>query len=66
MLETGGVKTQNRLLGSSLVALWVKESALSLPWLGLLLWRGFDPGPGTSTCHRHSQKEKTGFWVCEW
>ena len=24
----------------------VKDLALSLQWLGLLLWRGFDPWPG--------------------
>ena len=31
---------------SSLVVQWVKDPALSLPWLGSLLWRGFDPWPG--------------------
>ena len=25
----------------------VKDPALSLPWLRLLLWNGFDPWPGT-------------------
>ena len=30
---------------SSLVAQWVKEPALSLPWLWLQLWHGFDPWP---------------------
>ena len=31
--------------GSSLVAQWVKDMALSLEWLGSLLWLGFDPWP---------------------
>ena len=31
--------------GSSLVTLWVKDLALSLRWLSLLLWQ--DPWPGT-------------------
>ena len=30
---------------SSLVAQWVKDPALSLQWLWLLLWHGFDPWP---------------------
>ena len=25
------------------MAQWVKDLVLSLQWLGLLLWRGFDP-----------------------
>ena len=32
-----------RLLESSLVAQWVKDSVFSLQQLRLLLWRGFDP-----------------------
>ena len=32
--------------GSSLVAQKVKDLALSLQWLGLLLWRRSDPWPG--------------------
>lgn len=32
-------------LGSSLVVQEVKSLALSLQWLGLLLWRGLDPWP---------------------
>lgn len=31
---------------SFLVAQQAKDPALSLPWLGLLLWYGFDPRPG--------------------
>jgi len=31
---------------SSLVAQWVKDPALSLPWLRSQLWLGFDPWPG--------------------
>ena len=33
------------LFWSSLVALWVRDLVLSLLWLELLLWRGFDPWP---------------------
>ena len=29
----------------SLESQWVKDPALSLQWLGLLLWCGFDPWP---------------------
>jgi len=36
----------------------VKDLVLSLQQLGLLLWHGLDPWPGTSMCHRHSQKKK--------
>ena len=28
------------------LAQWVKDPALPLLWLRLLLWRGFDPWPG--------------------
>ena len=44
---------------SPLVAQWFKDLALSLQWLGSLLWCGFEiPGPGTCTCYRHGQKRK--------
>lgn len=33
-------------LGGSLVAKWVKDLALSLLWLGLLLWHRIDRWPG--------------------
>ena len=33
-------------LWSSLVGLVIKDPALSLLWLGSLLWRGFSPWPG--------------------
>ena len=37
----------------------VKNLALSLQWLWLQLWwRGLISGSGTSTCHKHSQKER--------
>ena len=29
-----------------------------LQWLVLLLWCGFHPGLGTSSCHRHGKKKK--------
>lgn len=32
-----------------------KISGLSLLQLGLLLWHGFDPGPGSPACHGYSQ-----------
>ena len=38
-------------LESSLMVQWVKDLALSLLWLRLLLWHRFDPWPGNSTCH---------------
>ena len=36
----------NTIFRSSLVVQWVKDPALPLPWLGLLLWWGFSPWPG--------------------
>ena len=36
-------REREKLGGSSLVAQWVKDLALSLQRLGLLLWRGLDP-----------------------
>ena len=39
---------RDRKLQSSLVAQWVKDPALSLLWLWLLLWQGFNPWPGNS------------------
>ena len=33
------------LLGTSSVALWVKDLTQSRPWLGSVLWHGFDPWP---------------------
>ena len=43
MFLFGDIKQSYR---SSLVMQWVKDSALSLQWLGMLLWWGFDPWPG--------------------
>ena len=37
---------QNKGFYSSLVMQWVKDLALSLLWLGSLLWRRFDTWPG--------------------
>uniref|UniRef100_A0A8D1VGH1 glutathione transferase n=1 Tax=Sus scrofa TaxID=9823 RepID=A0A8D1VGH1_PIG len=39
------------------VAQRVKDLALSLQWLGLLLWRGFDPWPGNFHMLRRQQKK---------
>lgn len=47
-----GCSTNEGARGSSLVALWVKGLALSLQWLGLLLWHRFNPWPG-----RNERKE---------
>ena len=44
-LEAHPVQSQN-LHWSSLVTEPVEDSALSLQWLGLLLWHGFKPWPG--------------------
>ena len=43
---------------SSLVVQQLKEPALSLQWFRLLLWHGFDSGPGTSTCWECAKKKK--------
>ena len=43
---------------SSLVVQQVKDLALPLQQLRSLLWRGFNPLPGTPTCRRHSQGKK--------
>ena len=52
------------LVGSSLVAQWVKYPVLSLPQFRSLLWHGLISGLGTSVCHGCSQKlEKTLFLV---
>ena len=42
------------------VAQRVKDLALSLQWLGLLLWRGFDPWPGNFHMLRRQQKKVCG------
>ena len=34
----------------------IRDLASSPQWLWLLLWHKFHPWPGTSTCHRCSQK----------
>jgi len=40
------------------VAQQVRDLALSLLWLRLHLWHGFNPGPGTSLCCRCGKKKK--------
>ena len=42
------------------MAQWVKGPALSLLWLGLLLWHGSDPWPQNFVCCRCGQNGKTG------
>ena len=41
--EQGLCNPTKRHSGSSSVAQWVKDPALSLQWLGSLLWLRFDP-----------------------
>ena len=40
------------------MAEWVKDLALSLHQLGLLLCHGFNPSPRNSACHGAAKKEK--------
>ena len=40
------IKTKIIISWHSLVEPWVKDPALSLQWLGSLLWRRFSPWPG--------------------
>ena len=47
-----------KLLRSSLGARWVEDPVLSLQWLGLLLWCGFHPWPGTFHMPRVQPKKK--------
>ena len=42
---------------SSLVVQCIKDPALSLKWMGSLLWRGLNPGSRTLTFHRYGQKQ---------
>ena len=42
-------KPTKNLLSSGVLWQWVKDLVLSLQWLGLLLWHGFDP-LGTLIC----------------
>ena len=46
-------------VGSSLVAQWVKDLALSLEWLlKWLLWHGFDPWPRNFYMLKERKKER--------
>ena len=47
-------------LWSSLVAQQIKDLVLSLQWLRLLLWRGFDPWPGKFHMLQAQPKKKKG------
>lgn len=44
--------------GISPAAQQVNDLALLLQGLGLLLWLGFDPGLGSSTCHECGKERK--------
>ena len=48
------------------MAQWVKDLALSLQWLGSLLWCGPIPGPGTSKLPRASGVggKKAYIYIC--
>ena len=49
----------NTSFGHFHVVQWVKDPAsLPLQWLRPLLWCGFNPWPGNSTCHGHGQENK--------
>lgn len=51
---------------NSLVLQQVEDLELSLQRLGLLLWCGFDPGPGTSTSAGAVKKsQETSLWEGE-
>ena len=56
--HSGMKALKEKLPGSSLVVQWVKDLALSLQWLGLLLWLRFDPGPGNSYAMGVAKKPK--------
>ena len=47
---------------SSLVAQWVKDRAMSLPWFGSLLWHMFNPWP-RKFCMLRIQREKKTVWT---
>ena len=53
--------------GRSLVPQWVKAPVLSLLWLWLLLWRGFDPWPRNfhllQACLSPAKRKKIRMWV---
>ena len=45
------------------VAQWVKDLSLSLQWLGLPLWCGFDPWPRNFHILKKKQKKKKPLWL---
>ena len=49
---------RERVPKSSLVVRQIKDLALSLQQLRLLLYVGSIPGPGTSTCHKRAPPKK--------
>ena len=53
-----GLKLIMAANGSSPVAQWVKDPALSLWQLGLLLWHGFNAWPGNFHMLQAQQKKK--------
>ena len=57
-IETSYTVPRTVKIGSFLVAQWVKDLALSLLWLRLLLDAGSIPGPRTSICHGCSPPPK--------
>ena len=59
--EIKSYPTLNESSGSSLVAQWVKDLALSPLWLRSLLWCGFDPSP-RNVCMPQLQPKKGKKW----
>ena len=55
---TDELPEKNCTMWSSTMAQWVKDPVSSLQQLGSRPWQGFSPGPGTSTCHRHSPPKR--------
>ena len=48
---------------------WVKDEALSLQWLGSLLWHGFDPSPGNfhkSSAQPKKKRIEMDGWIDGW
>ena len=56
--------TSKTNLWSSLVAQWAKDPVLSLLWLWLLLWHGFDPWPGNFCMLQAGPKKKKRTLSC--
>ena len=58
LADTFLLKIKSTFLWSSLVAQQVKDLALSLLWLGSILWHDSIPGPGSFAFCGRGQKKK--------